>query len=108
MTRKPRKSTIGSNPLDAVVPAKRRGDAEADETTTVTADERPTKERFTVQLPVEVTERARNAVYWTPGATLADLVAEALAKHIDDLERERGEPFPERTGKVKTGRPMKR
>ena len=32
-----------------------------------------TKERLTVNLPPELIERARNAVYWTPGLTLAGL-----------------------------------
>ncbi len=65
------------------------------------------KERFTAHLPVEVIERARNTVYWTPGLTLSELTAAALDKCIDQLEAERGEPFPPRSGELKTGRPIK-
>jgi hypothetical protein len=65
------------------------------------------KKRLTAQLPVEVIERARNAVYWTPGLTLAGLVAVALENWIDKLEAERGEPFPPRSEELKTGRPIK-
>ena len=65
------------------------------------------KERFTAHLPAEVIERARNAVYWTPRLTLAALVEEALENWINQLEAERGEPFPPRSGELKTGRPIK-
>ena len=36
------------------------------------------RERVTVALPADLMERARNAVYWTPGATLTALVENAL------------------------------
>ncbi len=64
------------------------------------------KERFTAQLPQELIEKARNAVYWTPGLTLAELTQTALENLINQLELERGEPFPPRSGKLKTGRPI--
>lgn len=66
-----------------------------------------TKKRVTFHMPTDLIERTRNAVFWTSGATLAGLVEEAVAAHLDKLEKERGEPFPQRTGKIKTGRPMK-
>lgn len=65
------------------------------------------KERLTAQLPVELIDRARNAVYWTPGLTLAELAAKALKQFLDQLEAERGEPFPPRHGELKAGRPVK-
>ncbi|WP_323221392.1 hypothetical protein [Limnoraphis robusta] len=65
------------------------------------------KQRLTVQLPVEVIERARNSVYWTPSLTLAGLVEEALENWINQLETVHGEPFPQRLGELKTGRPIK-
>ena len=58
-------------------------------------------------LPVEVIERVRNAVYWTPGMTLAGLTEDALSAYVDALEAERGEPFPQRQGQLKLGRPLK-
>ena len=50
---------------------------------------------------------ARRYIYWTPGATLAALMEEALTSHLDRLEKKRGEPFAPRTGAIKTGRPIK-
>ena len=65
------------------------------------------RERLTAKLPVEVIERVRNAVYWTPGMTLAGLTERALSAYIDALEAERGEAFPQRQGELKLGRPIK-
>ncbi len=65
------------------------------------------RERLTAKLPVEVIERVRNAVYWTPGLTLAGLTESALSAYVDALEAERGEPFPQRQGQIKLGRPLK-
>ncbi|MGK7935842.1 MAG: hypothetical protein AB4206_08595 [Xenococcaceae cyanobacterium] len=64
--------------------------------------------RLTVKLPAEVIERLRNAVYWTPGATVAGLTASAISQYIDQMEAERGEPFPPRKEELKTGRPFKK
>lgn len=95
----PKRKTIGENPLDTVVPAPRPAGAAA-------APARR-KERMTFHLPLEVIERVKNAVYWTPGLTLADLAAEALREAVDRMERKRGEPFPPRKAELKGGRPMK-
>ena len=65
------------------------------------------RERLTAQLPRPVMERVRNAVYWTPGLTVAGMTSEALEQFLDRLEAERGEPFPPRQGDIKTGRPVK-
>ncbi len=93
-----KRRTIGANPLDAVIPAHHE-------------EKRPTpkipKERLTVHLPVDLIDRIKNAVYWTPGLTLAGLAEEALAAAVDKLERARGEPFPPRQAELKGGRPLK-
>lgn len=67
----------------------------------------PEKQRLTLLLDVELIERLRNAVYWTSGLTLAAFVAESLTASLDELETERGEPFPKRRGELPTGRPRK-
>jgi hypothetical protein len=108
MARRP--STIGANPLDAVVPvsspaAHRRDERQQEEDPPARAAVR--KERATFQLPAELIERARNAVFWTPGATMAALMEAALAHHLDRLEKARGEQFPPRSAALKTGRPVK-
>jgi hypothetical protein len=90
----PKRRTIGDNPPGTV--------AEPEEETTKQA-----KERMTFHLPVEVMERAKNAVFWTPGLTLADLAAKALTDAVDRLEKKKGEAFPPRKAELKGGRPMK-
>ena len=93
-------STIGNNPLDQVVPLR------PVEPIAPAAVE-PARERLTVSLPVDLVERARNAVWWTPGATLAGLVENALAADMDRLEAENGGAFKARSANLKPGRRMK-
>ena len=99
-----RRSTIGANPLDALVPMTANGAVRAEPQAEPV---KQAKERATFQLPVGLIERTRNAVYWTPGATMAGIMEEALAAYLGRLEKKRGEPFPERAGALRTGRPVK-
>lgn len=101
-----RRSTIGANPLDAVVPLRRPVVAAATGGE-VPEPKKATKERATFQLPVELIDRARNAVYWTPGATMAGVMEMALEAQLERMEKKRGAPFPERDGALKSGRPVK-
>ncbi len=94
-------STIGSNPLDQVVPLRRQEAAPRPELA------KAARERVTIALPTDLMERARNAVYWTPGATLAGLVEEAVADAMDRLEQENAGAFRSRSGNLKPGRRMK-
>src|SRR5829696_6699389 len=69
--------TIGNSPLDTVVP---RREPESDTPIPSDATERQqareegpsrvAKERLTVHLPVELIDRVKNIVYWTPGLSL--------------------------------------
>jgi predicted DNA binding CopG/RHH family protein len=68
---------------------------------------RKKKQRITVQISEDVIERVKNAVYWTPGLTLASLAENAFSKAVNALEKERGGPFPKRKEELKTGRPIK-
>ncbi len=106
-----KRRTIGDNPLDAVVPDPR---ATQRPLATVSEFEKTTerslrvvKERLTVHLPLDLIDRVKNAVYWTPGLTLAGLAEEAFAKAVNRLEKERKEPFPHRKAELKGGRPLK-
>lgn len=65
------------------------------------------KERLSVTLPVELLERLRNAVYWTPDLTIAGLIEQAVADSVDRLEQRHGEPFPPRIESLKRGRPRR-
>lgn len=98
-----KRRTIGTNPLDAVVPEPR-----------VVPQPRPpglaapvAKERLTVHLPVALIDGVKNAVYWTPGLTLARLAEEALRQALAALETARGEPFPPRERNLTVGRPLR-
>lgn len=116
------RKTIGTNPLDAVIPDLRSQRGAGVSPTGVPptvvspagaaqrAERRAAKrkERLTIHLPVETIERAKNAVFWTPGLTLADLGERALGRLLDDLEKERGEKFAPRLNELKGGRPVKR
>lgn len=94
-------STIGSNPLDQVVPLRRSEPLSEPEPV------KAARERVTIALPADLLERARNAVYWTPGATLAGLVEDAVAEAMDQLEQEHGSPFKARSANLKPGRRVK-
>ncbi len=103
-----KRQTIGDNPLDAFIPPS----TENNGSVAVLEKEQKTpskskKERITVQISVDVIERMKNAVYWTPGLTLASLAEEAFSKAVDKLEKGREEPFPQRKDELKTGRPIK-
>ncbi|NSW58592.1 MAG: hypothetical protein HPY44_21480 [Armatimonadetes bacterium] len=132
-----KRTTIGNNPLDAVVPqsvatqdtpaetaarqpASKRPKSSASGVASVTAaqvvesadtqppaGEKTAKERLTVHLPVDLIDRVKNAVYWTPGLTLAALAEDALRARVEGMEAERGEAFPARTEPLKGGRPLK-
>lgn len=79
------------------------------------------KQRLTVQISADILERAKNAVYWTRGLTLAQLTEQALEKVIASLEKgstiyddqtgealkSKGDSFPERREELKSGRPVK-
>ena len=69
--------------------------------------ERPRKQRVTFQLPAELIEKARDAVYFTPGLTMSGLVEAALRSELAKAEKKRRKPFPSRRGAIlRTGRPV--
>lgn len=68
---------------------------------------RVSKERLTVHLSVELINRIRNVVYWTPGLTLADLGEDAFNHAVAEREKKRGGSFPQRKEELKGGRPIK-
>jgi hypothetical protein len=64
----------------------------------------PKPGRLTVIIDPAVIDRARNAVYWTPGTTVAGLVEAAITAMVDRLEQDRGESFAKRKSDLKAGR----
>lgn len=65
------------------------------------------KTRITFYISQDMIERAKNAVFWTPGMTLSSLAEKALEEKIDELEKQRGESFPQREAELTKGRPAK-
>lgn len=106
-----RRATIGENPLDALVPrgpkAERPGFSSGLSEEPSVKAEKIEKLRLTVHVPADLADRVKNAVYWTPGMTLARLAEEALEWKVSQMEEERGEQFPPRQEELKGGRPLK-
>lgn len=65
------------------------------------------KERMTVHIPVDLIDKVKNSVYWTPGMTLAELAENAFTNELKRMEKNYGKPFPQRGAELKTGRPIK-
>ena len=63
------------------------------------------KVRLTVNLPTDLVEQMRDAVYWTPGLTLAWLIARAMRTSLAELRSTNRGPFPRRTKPLRAGRP---
>jgi hypothetical protein len=67
---------------------------------------KPKKVRISAEISGDVADRIKNAVYWTPGMTMAGFIEESLATAIEKLEQEKGERFPQRGGRLVGGRPI--
>lgn len=50
----------------------------------------------TIRMPEALREKIYEAVYWTPGLTITDLIQEAVGKEIARLEKRRGATFEPR------------
>jgi len=111
---KGKKRTIGQNPLDVYTPqaeaatkASKRGLKPSGTTKKEEKPEKVKKERLTVHVPVDLIDRVKNAVYWTPGLTLGGFAETAFQKELDRLEKKHGGPYEARESELKGGRPMK-
>ncbi len=119
-----RRRTIGDDPLDSLIPdsrsrvkattkASRRGLAPAGTTERKPKPKKtPSKVRYTVHLPTELIEEARNAVvalYGTGNLTLATLTEDALRRELARLKKKHngGRDFPQRTAEPRIGRPIR-
>lgn len=63
--------------------------------------------KITVEINHRIAQKARSAVYYTPGLNLYSLVEMGLEVVLNHLGEERGEPFPDHAEKLKGGRPPK-
>jgi len=66
----------------------------------------PSRKRFTVNLDLELIERARITVANTLGLTLTGLVEDALRKELAKMEKERGGAISGNVSAPKKGRPV--
>jgi hypothetical protein len=99
---RPKGSTIGNNPLDAVVPM---GQAAKPANHGMLEKQvlQVKREKVTVALPGDLMERLRAAAYWTR-KPLAGLVEEGVRAAIQQEEKAHGEPFPPLAEKLRPGR----
>ena len=65
------------------------------------------RSKVSAEVDYSVAERVKNAVYWTPGLTMARFIENALEDAIQKLEEERGGRFEARERELVGGRPMK-
>lgn len=68
-------------------------------------EDKPRMVRLTVNLPSNLAEQMRDAVYWTPGLTLAWMIARAVRASLNELESMNRGPFPRRSKPLRAGRP---
>lgn len=61
--------------------------------------------RLTVNLPADLADHMRDAVYWTPGLTLAWFIASSVRASLAELETTNRGPFPKRARQLRAGRP---
>ncbi len=102
-----KRQSIGNNPLENLISAPNTQPiAESKSEQHVTKTSKQKKLRLTVQIHLDVLERVKNAVYWTPGLTLAALAEEALINAVDALEKKNGKKFSTRSEELKGGRPL--
>ena len=94
-----KRSTIGSNPLDTVIPGSSRSSQKP-----VPVTKKPEMSRITFLWPLPLIEKLRDTVYWTPGSSMAGLVEQATADLLTRLEKKHGKPFPSRRTPLKAGR----
>ena len=62
---------------------------------------------LSVSIDADLVEQARDVVYWSPGLSLTELVAEALRREIGRREKSHGGAFPPRTGELTPGPPVR-
>lgn len=102
------KKTIGLNPLEEYLSSSTAAETETLQPAENSESEQPVKkQRVTIHIPVELIEKVKNAVFWEPGLTIAAFAEMALGNAVQEMEKERGAPYPLRKYQLKSGRPMK-
>lgn len=58
----------------------------------------------TIRIDVEVIERLKNAVYWTPEFTMSGFIESAVEEKMNRLEQDNSISFKDRPNSLKRGR----
>lgn len=98
-----KRPTLGERPPAPKETTQRQATQVAKRQSRKKAPKKDTHERVTVYLPIDLSERMRDLVYWRPDLTLSGLVEEAIQREVD----RHGEVKPRGTGKLTPGRPPK-
>lgn len=134
-SRTAKRSTIGDDPFDSVIPFETRPEpavaappveepvipnvSNVDATRTRTrrvpaVTEEPTaaellasRQKLTVHLDSDVVNRVKNAAYWDPRLTIAKIAERGIRLALKEVEKEHGGPYPQRNGELLGGRPIK-
>jgi len=102
-----RKSALGSNPLDAIIPKQPATAPKSSAKKPVEKKQPPERDRITVQILASTVERLKDCAYWER-LTVAEIVEQGALALIEKMEAKRGEKYPTRAAPLKAGRPLKR
>ena len=107
------RQTIGTDPLDALVPSKGKTRAKTRPEAAVEVPARAVPRlRVTFQLKADLIERLRNTAYWLSGPplrlSLTRIVEAGVLGELARLEKEhnKGKAFKPREGELVGGRPV--
>jgi hypothetical protein len=130
-----KRSTIGNDPFDSVIPmypvaeakpvANRDAEAETgvkpEPKPAITGEAKPSpvavtipgpesaegKQKLTVHLDADIVNRVKNAAYWNPRLTIAKIAERGIRLALREVEKENGGAYPQRDGDLVGGRPIK-
>lgn len=129
-----KRSTIGADPFDSVIPmypsAKPEPVANRDAQVPPTPAPEPTpavreptpsreppysspsepvsgRQKLTVHLDADIVNRVKNAAYWNPRLTIARIAERGIRLALREVEKEHGGAYPQRDGDLVGGRPIK-
>lgn len=102
-----RKSALGSDPLDVLIPKQPATAPKSSAKKPIERKPPPERDRITVQILASTVERLKDCAYWER-LTVAEIVEQGALAYVDKLEAKRGENYPTRAAPLKAGRPLKR
>jgi hypothetical protein len=92
-----KRSGLGADVLNTIIPKPEVAPPEAEQNVR--------KERYTLNLPADLIEAAKNAA-WFVRRPLTTIAENGIRAELARLEKENGKPFPTRPGNLTPGRPL--